>query len=660
MKNKLLTHAIAYAVTCISAGFAWGAPDVSEQDFLNEMPIVLSVSRLAQRLDETPGAVTILDRQFIRTSGARDVVDLLRLVPGFQTTTSFETDAPLATYHGRSDDAANRIQVLVDGRSVYSGHLLGSAGLGWQVLALEDIERIEVLRGSNSAAYGARAFLGVVNIISRDTRDTLGMSASATAGQNNVRDARFRMGWGGTDAYYRLSADVRGDDGLQGAYGSNQIQRFNFSSLFDIGPHHELHVRFGAVDIDAGRGSPGDAGNNARIRKMGSRFAQLDWHKTLDENRDLSIAASHTEHQFKDSFPLETTAYDEFFGHPYNGILLDFGGNEINDALAVQYTERKSPNVRYVAGAEFRRETVFSRSSFDERADISTQFWRVFGNLEWRVSPDWILNAGAMAENISNVGDIVSPRLMMNWNAAPGHTLRAGVSTASRPPSAYERYTDVKYYDRNGQNPLVWRIHDGNLKPERVVVRELGYFTQWPSYAFTGDVRLFQESIIDGISNNRSDPPADPEIFKNTEASTIEGLEYQLKFQPMAGTQVLWSQTWTHIRVTASRDPGPLTTRTEGGAAPRAISLAVTQQLAPGWDASLGFQQADGISLLSTNNGARFLQQRTDVRLAKSFRWAGHPAELAVTVQNLGSPQRDGDRTFYFERRAMLTFSIAQ
>ena len=146
MKNQLL---MPFLWSLASIGVAGtvsteaNAPVVTEMDFLGDMPVVLSVSRLAQRLDETPGAVTILDRQFIRFSGARDVADLLRLVPGFQTTTSFETDAPMATYHGRTDDWANRIQVLVDGRSVYAGHLQGSAGLGWQTLALDDIERIE-------------------------------------------------------------------------------------------------------------------------------------------------------------------------------------------------------------------------------------------------------------------------------------------------------------------------------------------------------------------------------------------------------------------------------------------------------------------------------------------------------------------------------------
>eukprot|EP01041_Mallomonas_annulata_P030770 gene30770-52973_t len=189
MSSKLLPLLLTLACVMARAQNGSSASAVSERDFLGEVPVVLSVSRLAQPLDEAPGAVTILDRPFIRMSGARDVADLLRMVPGFQTTTSFESDAPLASYHGRSDDWANRIQVLVDGRSVYSGHLQGSAGLGLQTLALDDIARIEVLRGSNSAAYGARAFLGVVNIVSRDVRETVGSSFSLATGDNGVADA---------------------------------------------------------------------------------------------------------------------------------------------------------------------------------------------------------------------------------------------------------------------------------------------------------------------------------------------------------------------------------------------------------------------------------------------------------------------------------------
>ena len=229
MYKKLIFLLLLLRIAPVGAQTGTAASALTERDFLGDMPIVLSVSRLAQPLDETPGAVTILDRQFIRVSGARDVVDLLRLVPGFQTTNSYETDAPMATYHGRVDDWANRIQVLVDGRSVYSGFLSSSAGLGLQTLAIDDVDRIEVLRGSNSAAYGARAFLGVVNIVSRDVRETIGPAGGVTTGDNGVTDAGARIGWGDESEMYRISADRRGDDGLRNAFGQSRINRAGFS-----------------------------------------------------------------------------------------------------------------------------------------------------------------------------------------------------------------------------------------------------------------------------------------------------------------------------------------------------------------------------------------------------------------------------------------------
>ncbi len=143
---------------------------VSELDYFQELPVVLSVSRLAQPLNEVPGAVTVLDRELIRRSGARDVAEVLRLVPGFLLT--YRNGAtPQAVYHSGMDTYGARMQVYVDGRSVYSSFLLGDTKTGLRGLIIEEIERIEVLRGSNSASYGANAFLGVVNIVTRNAAD---------------------------------------------------------------------------------------------------------------------------------------------------------------------------------------------------------------------------------------------------------------------------------------------------------------------------------------------------------------------------------------------------------------------------------------------------------------------------------------------------------
>lgn len=658
-----------YIVTLVLLQAGWAcaqtaASALTEQDFLAEMPIVLSVSRLAQRLDDAPGAVTILDRQFIRLSGARDLADLLRLVPGFQTTTSFETDAPMASYHGRSDDYSNRLQVLVDGRSVYSGFLMGSAGVGLQTLALDDIERIEVLRGTNSAAYGARAFLGVVNIISRDVRETVGASASLTSGDSAVADAGVRVGWGAARAAYRISVDTRGDQGLREAFGKNQINRFNFSSHFMPGAGHEFDIRAGGVDIDAGRGTPGDVGNNARMRYMGSRFFQLDWNTPLGTDQDFAATFSHTENKIVDRFPyLSNAAGVANFGLP-----LDFGGQDFNDALSLQHTVRHSTTLRTVWGTELRKEQVVSRSSFDIREQVTTDFVRLFGNAELRMTPALILNAGLMVEHDDIGGDAVAPRVMLNWHVADGHTLRAGVSNGFRPPSAYEKYAAVRYYGFDGTFLQATVEAKGNVVSERISSQELGYNLNLQTLGLSGDLRLFNERITDSIASPYIDPIGpqknDPKDFANIDNFSITGAELQLNWRPTTATQIFFTEAWTDISGVA---PGVTQYDTRGfrvshGAPRLAGSLTVMHTFSAGWAISLMHQRTEETALMSNNanlpTGAQaplYSMGRTDVRLAKVFRIGASKAEVAVTAQNLEMPYRDGDSKYFFDRRTLLT-----
>lgn len=630
---------------------------ISERDYLAEVPIVLSVSRLAQRLDETPGAVTILDRDLIRRSGARDLVELLRLVPGFQTTTSFETDAPVATYHGRADDWANRIQVLVDGRSVYSTQLQGSAGVGLQTLSLDEIDRVEVLRGSNSAAYGARAFLGVVNIISRDVRESQGFSAYTTQGDNRVKDSGLSLGWGANTAMFRLHADTRSDAGLRGAFGASQVERLNLSGRLAVAPDSEVEVRAGLLDIHAGRGSlsPDEYGNAARIRHMGSAFAQLDWRHVFDERSDVLVSLSHTEHTVRDRFP-----YLDPGAGLYYGIDISFSGDEYNDALAVQWNRLLTPDLKTASGFELRSERLVSPSAFGDRNQVITSFARLFGSAEWRLSPDWVVNASGLFESSTPQTEVFSPRLMVNWHAAPGHTLRAGVSTAFRPPSAYERYSVVEYRDINGANPLTYVRSTNQLVPERILVREVGYHMTLAPWPLTTDFRGYEETVTDGVRIQGSPTYGIPNDHLNGDSYRISGMEWQFNWQASSTSQWMLTQSWASVQVLNAVDPD-MRFRMEHSVARYAATLAWLHRLDNGLDIGLTYSRAEDISLLSISTRPwLFNLDRVDLRLAKAFQVGKNRAEVALTLQNLGGPNRDGDWQFRMDPRALLTLRIDQ
>lgn len=627
---------------------------VSEKDFFEDMPVVLSVSRLPQRLDETPGAVTVLDRDFIRRTGARDVADLLRLVPGFQTSTSFEPDAPQASYHGAFGNYSARIQVLVDGRSVYSTYFFGSVAPGLMSVALEDIERIEVLRGSNSAAYGARAMLGVINIVTRHTLDTLGMQAKVTGGENGVRDAQTALGWATDKASYRLSMDTRADDGLAGSFGHNFVRRANFRSDWRLSLTDDVQFRVGTMDIDSGRGFEGNVANPQHDRFYESSFAQLDWRRTLGADEDLALTLARTQETYRDSAPYSLLPLG------VNGsINLDVSGTTRNDSVTLQHTFRSGAGLRVVWGGEWRREQIASLPVYNTSTTLVTDFHRLFANAEWRMAPHLLLNVGLMAEHSSDSGSSYAPRLMLNWHVSPGHTLRAGSSKAYRPPSQLEKRGDIRYA-YNGRLLQVNTLARGDIAPENILVHEIGYLGDFPQWDASIDVRAFQERLGGLVRRQQYTLPAgtsllpsNPWDYYNAEDLSIEGFEYQLKWRPWQGAYVGFNQAYTKISfLRPTIDPN-----TAFVVPDVASTLFFTQKLPGGLEATLTHQDSGAVSLQGSGRNIQSMT-RTDLRLSKTLQWGNKRGELALVVQNLGVPYLDFDRTFSFQRRAFVTLRL--
>ena len=211
-------HPSALALAIASALFSANGQSAEEDIFFSDLPVVASVTRLPQPLSEAPGAVTVIDRDMIRAPGARNFADLLRLVPGFQVTPPNQEGAVVA-YHGLSNEEYTpRVQVLIDGRSQYSP--LFKSGVNWNLLpvVLENIDRIEVMRGSNTVSYGSNAYLGVVNIITLDASQTQGWMISANHGNASIRDETLRWGGKAANADIRMTYRQLSDDGFRKMY----------------------------------------------------------------------------------------------------------------------------------------------------------------------------------------------------------------------------------------------------------------------------------------------------------------------------------------------------------------------------------------------------------------------------------------------------------
>lgn len=618
----------------------------TEASYLDDLPVVLSASRLPQRLDEAPAAVTVIDHETIRRSGARDIVDVLRLVPGMQVSNALDYSAPAVAYHGAFALLPSQMQVLIDGQSVYSPFLLGSVAPGLQVVALDDIERIEVTRGSNSAAFGARAFLGVVNIVTRHASATHGASLRASYGQNMIADRAARLGWGTEHANFRLSIERQGDDGLVNAFDRNHKTNVGLRADLQLSPRDELNLFAAHSHLRSGRGFVGDRGNPPSGQSHRSDHLHLRWTRQLAAEEEIAVSYAHLGEQsiYDFDFPLRA---------PFNNIRVDFGGTANHDSFAFQHTRRLDPARRLVWGAEVRREEVRSLPLLAVPS-IAMSFQRLLGNLEWRLTPDWLLNAGGMFEHNSWDGGYFAPRLAANWQVAKGHTLRFGGSKGYRPPSLFEHAANVRY-ELQGILIDATTVARGNVRPESVTAWELGYLGQFDGLSI--DVRVFHEQVRGLIAKTTYALPAGTKLvepqettdFANTGNFAIRGIEYQLKSEPWRNAQLILGQSQVAI--------GSDHSYAKNAAPTNSTSLALFQRFDGGIDIGLTFHHADAVAWQGMKPVGP--TRRLDLRVAKPVALGDRArGEVALVVQNIGATNQDYWPTYLAKRRAFLSLRI--
>ena len=649
------------SLVCVAFGRGAAAAELSEQDYFSELPTVLTVSRLAQPLSDTPGAVTIIDRATIRRSGARELVDVLRLVPGYLVG-GFNGANPGAAYHAPIDELGARNLVLIDGRSVYSAFYQGNTHRGMMGVLLEDIERIEVLRGSNSAAYGANAMFGVINIITRNTADTHGVDVSVTGGEGGIKDNHARIGWSNELASFRLSAGRRSDSGYGNAHDDKIVSQMHFRGDLRPAADQELMVSAGVAQTSAGDGFPLGSANNEiggnALRTTYYRDAYLhgQWRKQLSDVDEVKVTANFVEETFRDAFPY---ALDP-------SVLISSSGRGRKVNLELQHQIGVRSDLRVVWGAGYKYEEALSPALYAKDEAVSFHEERLFGNIEWRPHPQWLINAGGFLGKNSWTGTYFAPRLMANLHVLPDHTLRAGVTESARMPTLFELAADVRYVFSptapfpyalfsSPSNPFRYYAARGNVGTEKLFAKELGYFGNFRNWRLTLDVRGYIEHMDDLIDRNTYPIPPNPSVidFVNRPGFKTRGFEYQMRWKPFEATEIWINQSIQRLIWDDASQDGKHLPPTH------AATIALFQKLPLNLDLSLMFHTMGAMTWRNEDEQLPS-RHRVDVRLAKSFLIGSTRAEVAFAVQaaNGSSPEFLPSGNFKLERRAYGTLRL--
>jgi len=659
-----------------------------EQSFFNELPVVLTVTRLPQKTLEQPASLTVIDRRMIEASGANDVPDLLYLVAGFQLAHQGGTRTS-ATYHGLSDEYARRIQVLVDGRSIY---MAANGGVDWPdiPLSLEDIERIEVLRGPNGETYGANSFLGVINIITRHASSTHGTYAKVQRGDGNYNRAVVRHGGRVGDLDYRITYEHQSDDGFEDGVtfpnkprpysikDDKRSDRLTFRGDYRAGVNDYINVGLGYNLGPRGNGfiSSGSSGNydveTAPAFDSYNRrhFEQLKWRRILNSDDEFQFNLYHISTDTRASFEtapisdilnVTPAAVSAALGVPDQPLQVDQSILAERYDLEFQNRFRINNTMRLVWGWEARRDEVTAFGYLGQEEPIGNRLYRLFAHSEWRPIKHNIINAGAMVEHNDITGTSVSPRLALNHEFNRKHGMRISYTRAYRTPAIFEEYADYTYRlttDGSVAQQL-WK-GSGDLKPERITSYELGFMGELNNRKNTYDIKFFREEIRDVITHIKDNTYTQPYagsgaiIFENRDWADLYGYEAQVKLEAEKHTMV--SLAFSHVDTSGvvTKEINPSSVKPASDYVPSyTLSVLIDHDFGHGWRGSVGMYSVDHQTFWQTTSVSK-----VDLRVAKSFRVYGKEATLAVAARDVGGSYFDFQDELVIEPRIYASLEM--
>ena len=444
--------------------------NASIEDLMNVE--VTSVSRREQKLSHTASAVFVISAEDIRQSGATNIPDLLRMVPGVQVA-QIDSGAWAITIRGFNGQYSNDLLVLVDGRTVYSPIF---AGVFWNTenVPLENIERIEVIRGPGATVWGANAVNGVINIITKNSSDTQGGLISAAGGTYDEGVGIVRCG-GKMRSETTFRANVSGINlghfpGIDGQKGHDAWHAFSAGFRIDSQPTARDRLMFQG---DVTRGSAGEL-----VTAPVSIFPPENATLALRDRFSEWDVVSRWEHAFSAKSHTSLQVYFDRSNRGDSTYEFDLNTFDIDFQHEVAWGDRQE----IVWGGGYRVTSDSSspglRVSFNP-ARQRLQLLSGFVQDEIAIRPNRLyLTAGAKLEHNTYTGFGVQPSVRMDWLMDENSSAWVAVSRALRTPSRINESIRLNYAALPGPTgvPLVVSLF-GNPKyeNEELLAVESGY-----------------------------------------------------------------------------------------------------------------------------------------------------------------------------------------
>lgn len=516
---------------------------------------VISATRTEQQLTDTAAAAYVISQDDIRRSGATTIPEALRMVPGLHVARISSTKWAISA-RGFNGVVADKLLVLMDGRSLYSPI---NKGVYWDIQdrVLDDIERIEVIRGPGASVWGANAANGVINIITKHSSET--KEGSVTLFGGDKYGTGLRKGWQFTDqGYARVYGKFLRDESFANRIGNDANEEWTSGRggfRLDWANSDGKHTLMAQGDLYYGNYAENNAKDETKsefetekaylsrlngfklnrvIKKGGNILARWNYNQSLasrmsaqffydafqeNQSLDRSVNSETVDLDFQHVLALNE-AHELTWGLNYRLSLVQL--NPFNSGIAKEYFPKTFQNNRF----------------------------SVFFQDKWRWNDDVEITFGSKFEHHNNNGFEYEPSLRILWKPANQHRVWTGVSRAVRLPAVTDLLAD-KFEETDPIFKQVYKFKQyENIKSDEVISYELGY-RYWNSDSFSFDVAAYYNQYSNNLVANNEFTDLFPE--QSIKKSTTLGLEATMAWRPVVWGRFQISSSFMDMDITAKR-----------------------------------------------------------------------------------------------------------
>ncbi|MDP3542401.1 MAG: TonB-dependent receptor [Elusimicrobiota bacterium] len=601
------------------AAFPAGAAEDDAFEFFREEAKVYTASRRLEATAQAPVAVDVVTAEEIAAYGYRNLADLLRFRAGLDVSDARSADGNRAsvTARGFTRDFVSEMQVLVDGRSVYSPFL---GGVYWESLPvpMEDIERIEIVRGPNAALYGSNAALGVISIITRKPGSKARGGVTARGGNRSLYASEAAEA-GSPLAGLRVSHSHETAPGNPAPDGTRDANDFLHSNKLNIrarvNPDKATELELMGGGVWQTMGVPGYA--------VDVRAKQAHDFQMLLAARDLGGAGSLEAVFSRSEMRLNQ---DRFLVSPVDLRVYQYDGELLHRS---SWADER---VRSAVGGSWRRSGVYSDQLFTGHPSQHNEVTRGFTHHSVRLSDALTAVAGVSVED-SRVGGLQTAwQGVALYSPVEDHTLRASYSHAPTMPPLFNKYGDFTLgATRFLGNP--------DLRPQQLHSWEAGWSGRTLDRSLKSCFTLYYMEIRDRIFQHVeiAGPPRVLD-YDNRNRATARGAELSVEYA-LAVDRTLFAN-YTFEKILDDKGVDSAGTDLRSGTPLHKANLGARAALGRGFSASALVGYKDAFEANSTNRSTRRSIDRS-LRVDARAAWAPRPGwQVFVAGVDLVQPYR--------------------